>query len=79
MEAIKRTRIKRNGNELIVTLPDTFKAEEVDILIWPSAEEGYSATKNVSEDLLQWPEMTDEELSLINEKRQHLNAWKYLP
>ena len=76
MEAIKRTRIKRNGNLLTVTLPDTFKAEEVDILIWPSAEEAFSCAKNVSEDLLQWPEMTDEELSLINEKRQHLNAWK---
>lgn len=76
MEAIKKTRIKRSGNQLIVTLPDTFKAEEVDILIWPSNEEVPAPAKSLSEDLLQWPEMTDEELSLIHEKRQHLNAWK---
>jgi len=76
MEAIKKTRIKRSGNQLIVTLPDTFVAEEVDVLIWPSAEEPLVPLKNLSEDLLQWPEMTDKELSLINEKRKHLNAWK---
>ena len=76
MEAIKKTRIKRSGNQLIVTLPDTFVAEEVDVLIWPSTEEPLAPIKSLSEDLLQWPEMTDEELSLINEKRKHLNAWK---
>lgn len=75
MEAIKKTRIKRSGNQLIVTLPDSFTAEEVDVLIWPSNED-VAPSKNVSEDLLQWPEMTDEELALINEKRKHLNAWK---
>ena len=76
MEAIKQTRIKRSGNQLLVTLPDTFKAEEVDVLIWASNEEVSPPATNISEDLLLWPEMTDEELSLINEKRQHLNAWK---
>ena len=76
MEAIKKTRIKRTGNQLLVTLPDTFKAEEVDVLIWASNEEASPPATNISEDLLLWPEMTDEELSLINEKRQHLNAWK---
>ena len=76
MEAIKKTRIKRSGNELILTLPESFTAEEVDVLIWPSNEGTAAPVNNVSADLLQWPEMTDEELSLISEKRQHLNAWK---
>jgi hypothetical protein len=76
MEAVKKTRVKRSGNQLILTLPDTFTAEEVDVLIWPSNEDTGAAPKNLSADLLQWPEMTDEELSLINEKRKHLNAWK---
>ena len=76
MEAIKQTRIKRSGNQLTVTLPDTFKAEEVDVLIWASNEEAPKPATNLSEDLLLWSEMTDEELSLINEKRQHLNALK---
>ena len=76
MEAIKKTRLKRSGNQLLVTLPDTFKAEEVDVLIWASNEEVSPPATNISEDLLLWPEMTDEEFSLINEKRQHLDAWK---
>ena len=76
MEAVKKTRIKRNGNQLILTLPDTFKAEEVDVLIWPSGEESSQTAKTISDDLLQWPEMTDEEFSRISEKRKHLNAWK---
>ena len=74
MEAIKKTRIKRTGNQLLVTLPDTFKAEEVDVLIWASNEEATTPATNISEDLLLWSEMTDEELSLINEKRQYLNT-----
>ena len=76
MEAIKKTRIKRSGNQLLVTLPDTFKAEEVDVLIWASNEEATIPQTNLSEELLLWSDMTDEELSFINEKRQHLNAWK---
>ncbi len=76
MEAIKKTRIKRTGNQLILTLPDTFEAEEVDVLIWASNEEASLPPTNLSQDLLQWSIMTDEELSFINEKRKHLNAWK---
>jgi len=41
----KKTRIKRSGNQLIVTLPDTFVAEEVDVLIWPSTEEPLAPIK----------------------------------
>jgi hypothetical protein len=76
MEAIKKARIKRSGNKLIVTLPDSFVAEEVDVLIWPSNEEQGPTQNSLSDDLLQWAEMTDEELSAITEKKQHLNAWK---
>lgn len=76
MEAIKKTRVKRTGNKLTLTLPESFTAEEVDVLIWPSNEEVTAPEKSLSNDLLAWPVMTDEELSLINEKRKHLNAWK---
>ncbi len=76
MEAIKQTRIKRTGKELILVLPDNFTADEVDILIWPSNEGIEICEKKISDDLLQWPEMSDEELATITEKRKHLNAWK---
>ncbi len=76
MEAIKKTHIKCTGNQLTLTLPETFKAEEVDVLIWASNEETPRPATNRSEDLFLWPDMTDDELLLINEKRQHLNAWK---
>ncbi len=76
MEAIKQNRIKRDGNKITLILPDTFSAEEVDVLIWPSNEKAEPNDKNISPDLLSWPEMTDEELAAITEKRKHLNAWK---
>ncbi len=76
MEAIKKTRVKRNGNKITLTLPDSFTAEEVDVLIWPSNDTTETPVKRMREDLLNWPEMTDEELTLINEKKKHLNAWK---
>ena len=59
MEAIKQTRIKRTGKELILVLPDNFTADEVDILIWPSNEGIEISEKKISDDLLQWPEMSD--------------------
>jgi hypothetical protein len=76
MEAIKRTHVKRKGNELVLILPDSFTAAEVDVLIWPSDEEIEKPNESISADLLKWPEMTDEEFSSINEKRKHLNEWK---
>ncbi len=76
MEAIKKTRVKRVGNKITLILPDTFSAEEVDVLIWPSNEETIPGDKNISSSLLDWPEMNDEELALITEKGKHLNAWK---
>ena len=76
MEAIKRTHVKRNGKELIVILPESFTAAEVDVLIWPSDEETEKPNENISPGLLKWPQMTDEEFSSIVEKRKHLNAWK---
>ncbi len=76
MEAIKQSRIRRKGKELILILPDSFTAEEVDVIIWPSSEDPIDTSNSVSADLLNWPEMTDEELSFITEKRKHLNAWK---
>jgi hypothetical protein len=78
MEAIKQSHIKRTGNKLILTIPDSFSAEEVDVLIWPSetAKENSKNTNLISEQLLQWPVMTDEEFQFIEEKRKHFNEWK---
>ena len=76
MEAIKRTKVKREGNKITLILPDNFDAEEVDVLIWPSNEEIVADNTNLSAQLLTWPVMSDDELALINQKRKHINAWK---
>lgn len=39
MEAIRKKRIKRTGKQVIIDLPDDFKAEEVDAILWPSSGE----------------------------------------
>jgi hypothetical protein len=36
MEAIKKNRIRRNGGQLVVDLPDSFKADIVDVIIFAS-------------------------------------------
>ena len=81
MEAIRKSRIRRRGNEIVVQLPDSFTASEVDVIVWASdnAADENKETDNInsfSEYLLNWPEMTDEELQSIEEKRKQLNQWK---
>ncbi|MBX2955194.1 MAG: hypothetical protein KF846_03495 [Cyclobacteriaceae bacterium] len=39
MEAIRKKKIKRIGKQVIIDLPDDFKAEEVDAILWPSGED----------------------------------------
>jgi hypothetical protein len=36
MEAIRKSNVKRTGRQIIIDLPDDFKAEEVDMILWPS-------------------------------------------
>ena len=81
MEAIRKSRIRRKGNEIVVQLPDSFTANEVDVIVWASdnAIDENKETANInsfSEYLLNWPEMSDEELQSIEEKRKQLNKWK---
>ena len=81
MEAIRKSRIRRKGNEIVVQLPDSFTANEVDVIVWASdnAIDENKETANInsfSEYLLNWPEMSDEELQSIEEKRNQLNKWK---
>ena len=81
MEAIRKSRIRRRGNEIVVQLPDSFTANEVDVIVWASdtATDENKETANTNafrEYLLNWPEMTDEELQSIEEKRNQLNKWK---
>ena len=81
MEAVRKSRIRRRGNEIVVQLPDSFTANEVDVIVWASdnAADENKETDNInsfSEYLLNWPEMTDEELQSIEEKRKQLNQWK---
>ncbi len=39
MEAIRRKKVKRIGRQITIDLPDDFKANEVDLIIWPSADD----------------------------------------
>ena len=39
MQAIRKEKVKRIGRQITVELPDDFKAEEVDLIIWPSTDE----------------------------------------
>ena len=44
----------------------------------PAPKKGKPSDKAIEfqKSLLSWPEMTDEELNFIQEKRKHLNEWK---
>lgn len=39
MQAIRKEKVKRIGRQITIELPDDFKAEEVDLIIWPSTDE----------------------------------------
>ena len=39
MEAIRKERVKIIGRQITIDLPADFKAEEVDLIIWPSTDE----------------------------------------
>jgi hypothetical protein len=51
MEAIRKKRIKRTGKQVIVDLPEDFKAEEVDLILWASQEESETGQKDKSLDV----------------------------
>lgn len=52
MEAVRKKRIKRTGQQITIDLPKEFKAEEVDVIILPSSEDD---EKKMSEaELAEW-------------------------
>jgi hypothetical protein len=53
MEAIRKKNIKRTGKQLIIDLPEDFKAEEVDVIVWPSQDEELQPAEN-SKSLESW-------------------------
>lgn len=50
MEAIRKKKVKRIGKQIIVDLPEDFKAEEVDLILWASQEETETNQKDKSID-----------------------------
>lgn len=73
MQAIKQYTEVVNGS-IHVRLPKDFTAKRVELIIL-SADE-ISNLSDFQKFLLESPEMTDEELQSIEEKRQHLKQWK---
>jgi hypothetical protein len=57
MEAIRKKKIRRKGRQVIIDLPDDFKAEEVDAILWPS--EGEDET-NKKIELAKWRKEMEE-------------------
>jgi hypothetical protein len=53
MEAIRKKKIKRTGKQLIIDLPEDFKAEEVDVIVWRSQDEELQPAEN-SKSLESW-------------------------
>ena len=63
MEAIRQRRIKRDGKKVVIELPDDFTAQEVDVILWASAEE----TSKVEEKPLdEWRKHMDDFYSNYN-------------
>ncbi len=76
METLTKKNIKRNGNQLIIELPESFHAKEVDVLVYPSQkEEDDLKIAPMSEYLLSWPDMDERDFKHIEDKRKHLQAW----
>jgi len=65
MDAIRKKRIKRTGKQVIVDLPENFKAEEVDLILWPSTEENENK-KNNETDLVEWKKDMEQFYSKFN-------------
>jgi hypothetical protein len=73
MQAIKQYTEVIDGS-IHINLPKTFTAKPVELIIL-SADDNDAANHDFQKFLLDSPEMTDEELQAIEEKRQHLNKW----
>ncbi|MEY4144946.1 MAG: hypothetical protein RLZZ335_798 [Bacteroidota bacterium] len=73
MQVIKQYTDVINGS-IHVNLPRDFTAKRVELIIL-SVEDKETDNEAFQQFLLDSPEMTDEELRAIEEKRQHLKQW----
>ena len=73
MQVIKQYTDVINGS-IHVNLPRDFTAKRVELIIL-SVEDKETDNESFQQFLLDSPEMTDEELRAIEEKRQHLQQW----
>jgi hypothetical protein len=73
MQVIKQYIDVINGS-IHVNLPRDFTAKRVELIIL-SVEDKETDNESFQQFLLDSPEMTDEELRAIEEKRQHLQQW----
>ena len=56
MIAIRKNKVKKNGNSVTIELPDNFPGEEVDAILWPSNEEAAVSDSMSEADLKKWRE-----------------------
>ena len=73
MQAIKQYTNVINGS-IHIDLPKDFTAKRVELIILPADDEAQDKVA-FQRFLLDSPEMTDEELQAIEEKRGHLKQW----
>ena len=64
MEAIRKERVKIIGRQITIDLPADFKAEEVDLIIWPSTDESQADMVEIK--LNKWREGLKEFYSTYN-------------
>jgi predicted Zn-dependent protease with MMP-like domain len=64
MEAIRKKKVQRIGRQIIIDLPEAFKAEEMEVIILSSNEENESIKDSI--DLEEWRKSLRKEFSKFN-------------
>lgn len=76
MEILTKKNVRRDGNLLIIELPESFVATELDVMVYPSlGSSNRNSDSNISDFLASLPEISEQDIHFIEEKRKHLNLW----
>jgi hypothetical protein len=75
MDSIRITR-KVTNRRVSIVLPDTFDAEEIEILISPLTRKGVGTKPLLSDLLLTGPCISKEEVENLRNTRKWLEGWK---
>ena len=65
MEAIRKKKVRRTEKQIIIDLPENFKAEEVDVILWASQDE-LADVKTDDASLRKWRENLSQYYSNLN-------------